>query len=286
VSHNYFRKTFIQPFRDQKETDTRFVPFTIDDNPHVDGGNRTFLDNLTGWLKRAWRYGDWDIAAGQFFTTFSERHHVVDDIDERRAKSWFCGFDYGMVHYTVCILGFWDGDGNAWIVDSHGERRWLVPRHVEAIRAMLGRHNVFESGGGYASRLESRSLTLDDLDYFVAGTDVFSKQSNGRTVADEYKEHGIKFGQANTDRINGAANLLRLLGDPDAGQPAKLKIHRRCARLLEQLPAMQHDPGRPEDMLKVDCDDDGQGGDDDVDGLRYALMHRHQGIRMQKLTGF
>jgi hypothetical protein len=55
VSHNYFRKTFIQPFRDQKETDTRFVPFTIDDNPHVDGGNRTFLDNLTGWLKRAWR---------------------------------------------------------------------------------------------------------------------------------------------------------------------------------------------------------------------------------------
>jgi len=34
------------------------------------------------------------------------------------------------------------------------------------------------------------------------------------------------------------------------------------ARLLDCLPAMQHDPNRPEDVLKVDADEEGVGGDD------------------------
>ena len=47
------------------------------------------LDNLTGWQKRAWRDGDWDIAAGQFFTTFRREVHVIDEFDDRRAVEWF-----------------------------------------------------------------------------------------------------------------------------------------------------------------------------------------------------
>ena len=43
----------------------------------------------------------------------------------------------------------------------------------------------------------------------------------------------------------------------------------RCGRLVETLPAMQHDPHRPEDVLKVDCDEDGVGGDDAAECLRY-----------------
>jgi hypothetical protein len=35
---------------------------------------------------------------------------------------------------------------------------------------------------------------------------------------------------------------------------------------VECLPALQHDPNRPEDVLKVDADEDGNGGDD-TDGL-------------------
>jgi len=41
------------------------------------------------------------------------------------------------------------------------------------------------------------------------------------------------------------------------GVPPKLFIHQRCARLIETLPAMQHDPNRPEDVLKVDADEEG-----------------------------
>ena len=37
------------------------------------------------------------------------------------------------------------------------------------------------------------------------------------------------------------------------------------SRLLDCLPAMQHDPNRPEDVLKVDADEEGVGGDDAAD---------------------
>ena len=50
-------------------------------------------------------------------------------------------------------------------------------------------------------------------------------------------------------------------------------IDPRCARLIECLPSLQRDPNRPEDVLKVDTDDDGLGGDDAYDDARYGLMY-------------
>jgi hypothetical protein len=76
------------------------------------------------------------------------------------------------------------------------------------------------------------------------------------------------------DRINGWAKVLEGLGDPQNGVPAKLFIHERCGRLAETLPLLQHDPNRPEDVLKVDADEDGDGGDDAADALRYLLASK------------
>src|SRR5438876_7245226 len=48
-------------------------------------------------------------------------------------------------------------------------------------------------------------------------------------------------------------------------------LRRSWRRLLECLPSLQHDPNRPEDVLKVDADKGGDGGDDTADGLRYLV---------------
>jgi hypothetical protein len=64
-----------------------------------------------------------------------------------------------------------------------------------------------------------------------------------------------------------------------------LFIHQRCARLVETLPAMQHDPHRPEDVLKVDCDEDGVGGDDAADCLRYLVATKARTVTQRKLRG-
>ena len=64
------------------------------------------------------------------------------------------------------------------------------------------------------------------------------------------------------------------------GMTPRLFIHQRCQRLLGSLPDLQHDPNRPEDVLKVDCDEQGAGGDDAADALRYlvASMPRRAGF--------
>ena len=288
TGHGWYRAKFIVPHLKGTERETRFIPARVGDNQYNNPEYTKVLANLTGWQKRAWFDGDWDIAAGQFFTTFRREAHVIDEFDDTRAREWFCALDYGFTHYTVCLLGCTDGDGNVFIVDEHAERLWLPQRHAQAIKAMLGRHVVPNSRGSIANGqrgAETRRLEISDLRRFVAGADVFSRQSDGSTVAAQYAKLGITLRVANTDRINGWAEILHRLGDPDAGIAPRLFIHRRCARLLECLPVLQHDPHRPEDVLKVDADEEGVGGDDAADALRYLVATKAREVRLRKLAG-
>jgi hypothetical protein len=47
---------------------------------------------------------------------------------------------------------------------------------------------------------------------------------------------------------------------------------------------LQHDPNRPEDVLKVDADEDGVGGDDAADAMRY-LVATSRAVVEKKLVG-
>ena len=87
------------------------------------------------------------------------------------------------------------------------------------------------------------------------------------------------------ERVNGWAEVLQRLGDLEGGVAPRLFIHRRCGRLIETLPYLQHDPNRPEDVLKVDADDDGVGGDDCADCLRYLVATKRRTLVVMKLRG-
>ena len=169
----------------------------------------------------------------------------------------------------MVLLGCLDGDGNLFVVDEHAERKWLPDRHAAAIRAMLARHGQ----------------AVDRLRRFVAGADVFSKQSDGSTVASQYARLGITLRPANMERVGGWAEILQRLGDVEAGVTPRLFIHARCARLIECLPSLQHDPNRPEDVLKTDADEEGIGGDDAGDALRYLCATKARSISQRKLRG-
>jgi hypothetical protein len=286
VGHGWYRAKFIVPFQEKRETETRFIPARVTDNRWNNPEYLRVLQNLTGWQKRAWLDGDWDIAAGQYFTTLRREVHVVEDFDDLRAVEWFAALDYGHVHYTVVLLGCRDGDGNIFVVDEHAERLWLPQRHATAIKAMLARHVVpVERRGLRVERPETRPLEISDLKRFVAGADVFSRQSDGSTIATQYAKLVITLRCANTDRVNGWAEILQRFGDVEAGIRPTLFIHKRCGRLLETLPSLQHDPNRPEDVLKVDTDEDGIGGDDAADSLRYLVATKSRSISQRKLRG-
>jgi hypothetical protein len=141
---------------------------------------------------------------------------------------------------------------------------------------MLQRHRV---------SLVRRSSLSVVLTRFSAGADLFARQSNGFTIAKEYADLGICLRSATMDRVNGWAAILKGLGDPSMDVPPRLFIHQRCTRLLETLPMLQHDPNRPEDVLKVDPDDDGTGGDDAADALRYLVATKPSTIEAVRLRG-
>ncbi len=269
IGHAWYRAKFVVPYQEKRESETRFVPARVSDNEFNNPEYQRVLEGLSGWQRRAWLDGDWDLAAGQFFTTFRREIHVVADFDETRAREWFCALDYGYAHYTVVLLGCTDGDGNTFVVDEHAERLWLPQRHAVAVKAMLSRHG----------------LVAEQLRRFVAGADVFSRQSDGTTIAEQYWREGIRLRPANMDRVNGWAEVLQGLGEVEAGIRPRLFIHRRCGRLVETVPSLQHDPNRPEDVLKVDADEDGVGGDDAADALRYLVATKPRIVTVRKLGG-
>ena len=291
VGHAWYRTKFIVPFQEKRETETRFIPARVTDNRWNNPEYLRVLQNLSGWQRRAWLDGDWDIAAGQYFTTLRREVHVVEDFDETRAMEWFAALDYGFAHYTVVLLGCRDGDGNIFIVDEHAERLWLPQRHAAAIRVMFERHRVpVERRWLSSEKPETRPLEISDLKRFVAGADVFSRQSDGTTIAAQYAKQGITLRCANTDRVNGWAEVMQGFGEPnvslaDGGVRPTLFIHKRCGRLIETLPTLQHDPNRPEDVLKVDADEDGIGGDDAADALRYLVATKSRAVTQRKLRG-
>jgi hypothetical protein len=246
---------------------TVFISATVADNSHINSEYTSVLNRLSGWQKRAWLHGDWDIAAGQFFPTFRRDLHVISQFDINLATEWFAAMDYGYRHYTVVLLGAKDADGNMYVVDEHAARLWLPDRHNRAIRAML--HHYY--------------LDPDKLRFFAAGHDCFAVQGNGFTIAKQHGDLGINLRKANTERVPGWAEILRRLGDPENGTPPTLFIHERCVRLIECLPNLQHDPLNPEDLLKIDTDDAGEGGDDPADALRYLVAQRVFETKVVKL---
>lgn len=257
IGHQYFRNTFVLPYRNGTERDTLFIPASADQNKYLDPGYRAWLSSLSGALGKMWRDGDWDVAGGAFFTNWQYDRVVRPPLDHipADARVWLA-MDYGYQHWNVIYLLVESGDGVITIADELATRRWLIPQISAGLDAMLARNAV----------------TRQRISTFVAGHDCFSKESNGRTIADSWRDEGWELTPATVDRKAGAAQWLKRLGNDEAGIPCTVQITTRCARLIDTIPMMLSNPHDPEDVLKVDTDESGDGGDDPYDASRYGLM--------------
>jgi phage terminase large subunit len=261
VGHVWFKERFITPARKDSETDTRFIFATIDDNKFVNKGYKKHLEENTGWKLRAYRFGDWDIAAGQYFSTWNYDEHTCKPFTIQPHWPAWGAFDYGFTHPSAFYL-LTEFDGTVMVTGEHIEAKRLPPYHAGEMKRIVAKHGI----------------EIEHIPVF-AGPDVFANKGdeNAKTISDQYKEHGINLVAAPNDRVSGWGEILDLLGDPGREEnpiPARLKIDETCVKLIECIPALQHNPNKPEDVLKWDIDDEGMGGDDSGDALRYGLMAR------------
>lgn len=292
VGHDWYYRTYIQPHECGTESDTRFIPARVQDNKFINAEYQHILAQYTGWQREAWLHGSWAIASGQFFNTFRPDVHVIRELDYNRIVEWSAGMDYGYTHFTVVLLAGRDADDNLFIVDEHAARAWIPRRHVQAIKEMCQRHRLYVGDPnspliGEASRMRRRfdppySWQLRQIS---AGGDLFSTQFNGSNIAAEFASLHVSIRPANTNRVQGWAEIQQRLGDPDLGLRPTIFIHQRCRLLLDTLPYLQHDPDHPADILKTNVNEEGLGGDDAADALRYVVATHIPKCAVVKLRG-
>lgn len=257
VGHAWFKKRFITELGQP-----RFVAATYRDNAFLNASYEEMLNDLTGWQKLAWRDGDWDVLAGQYFSNFRPNIHVIEPFKMLHSEyRWLLSIDYGWQHPTVALLLALDNGGNLYVIGEYGAQKRLPEWHSKEIKALLARSGV------------QRSWLYET----VIGSDAYRSRSDGKCAAEEYEQLGWDVTAAAMARIDSATEILRRLGDPDpapgcsAIEPT-LYIFETCPKTIEQISSMQHDKRRPEDVLKVNIDEEGEGGDDYYDALRYGVM--------------
>jgi hypothetical protein len=300
IGHKWYYDKFIVPNQAGCESVTRFIHARVDDNAFINPEYKSELASLTGWKHDAWYQGLWTVSAGQYFRAFNPAIHVLPDgFKPHGDEEWFAALDYGFTHLTAALLACQDSDGVIYVMDEHAERFWIPQRHAQAIKAMLARHSIFSTTDHLRENLLARFPACCTerevlwhrfqrrlLSRFVAGADIFGSQSSGESVARQYRALGIRLSPANMDRVSGWSAISQRFGDPDHGIKPTLFIHPRCCKLIACLPFLQHDPDRPGDVLKININEEGLGGDDLADALRYLVATRANRIYERKLSGF
>jgi len=268
VGHTWLKRLFIERRYNEREraSDYAFIQALVDDNPALIQNDPDYVHRLNTEpneaLRKAYRYGSWDIHAGQFFGEIRREVHVIKPFDIPSHWNRFGAYDYGFNHPAAFGWFACDEDGNVYL-------------YREFVKAQL---RVDE----YAKELNKYADT-SNLEYIVAGWDAWVqkgviKHGSPPTVAEEFSNHGLFLRKAVIDRIQGAAQVRKFLAWQNLSNGSdkpKFFIFDTCPASFDALNRMQTDPDRVEDVLKQDATEgDPLTGDDAYDMTRYGLMSR------------
>ena len=267
IGHGWLKRLFIERRFNEREnpSDYAFIQALVDDNAALMDNDPAYVSRLESEpneaLRKAYRYGDWDIFAGQFFQEISKDVHFIPPFEIPRHWNRFGAYDYGFNHPAAFGWFANDEDGNTYL-------------YRELIKANM-RVDQF-------ARELNRFSDTASLYPIVAGHDCWTKRNTLReevqppTVAEQFQANGINLSRAVIDRVQGAAQLRDYLawqGRP--GSKPRFYIFNTCPVTYDTIARMIHDPDHVEDVLKVDAaEGDPTTGDDAYDMARYGLMSR------------
>lgn len=255
VGHKHLKDRFITKLIDKSEQ-YHFIPSLVDDNPIL-MRDPLYLEQLeqepSKVMREAFRHGNWDIMAGQYFNELSRDVHFIEPFEIPEHWNRFGAYDYGYNHPAAWMWFAVDEDG-------------VVYLYRELIQAGLALDEQAERVLAF-----SDSLNL----IFWSGADCWTtKKAGSPTIAEDLVKMGVRLKPAHIDRIQGASQLRMYLRQNDQKEP-RFKIFNTCPITFDCLSRMVHNPSNVEDVLKVDSvEGDPWTGDDAYDCCRYGLMSR------------
>lgn len=267
IGHTWLKRIFIEKRFNERERseDYNFIQALVDDNPALIENDPDYVHRLNSEpneaLRKAYRYGDWDIFAGQYFGELRRETHLIKPFSIPAHWNRFGAYDFGFNHPTAFGWFAVNEDGNVYL------------------------YREFVKSGLRVDQVIDHLKTFDDtekLTYIVGGLDSWAKRTNvvrggsPPTIAEVFAESNLPLVRAKVDRVQGATQLRNHLawnGKP--GNKPRLYIFDTCPITFDTIGRMQVDPDQPEDVLKQDATDgDPLSGDDAYDMIRYALMSR------------
>jgi len=245
LGHAFVKETFVEPWRANTETKTRFVPSTYRENPYLNPEYVDYLEGLSGDLGKAWREGDWDLFAGQFFTEWRYEKHVVKPFQIpdswRKARSIDVSGRNGI---TSCHWFAVDYDGNVWVYREHYGTGKDADEHAKEIARL-------SEGETYA--------------YTVIDNSAFSNVGLPETLAEVYIRNGVdNLLPCSKDR-RARWDLMHQYLRWNAEAGPKIKFFETCYNAIRTIPTLIHDDKNPDD---VDTD----GEDHAADEIGYFLQ--------------
>lgn len=292
IGHMWIKRRFVDPFPRggrlfrAAPTPTSpvpmvrcYVPSRLEDNPTLDKGDpnyRRVLEGLADPADRAAQLeGDWSVFRGARFGSFRLDVHAADatslEIPRGGGVARALGVDYGADHPFVALWGCVLADQV--IVYREVSARGLTPAEQATLIRASEDSNEWGSKRPTAALDPACWAAPPDKPRPAApvtgrGMTVSAPRSTEKppegSIADTYARSGVPVQKADNRRLEGVAEIARLLRVREDGTPGIL-ISDACPNLIRTLPSMMRDPRRPEDYVKVD-------GDDYVDALRYLLM--------------
>jgi hypothetical protein len=275
--HGSYKRLFVQRrYREEERAaDYAFVQSLLADNiegQRRDPSYKRKLDLLPE-PHRSWqRDGNFAAGAGSALSMLDWRRHLWKPPrpDWQVPGYWvqFGAFDWGYHHPFSFGRYAVNEDGVIFKLETVWGVRLLPHEQAQRIRS---------------------TVPIERLAYIVAGHDVKAQRKalgeDTPTVKEQFAEAGILLSDANIDRKMGLQELRKRLdwtntgpiihGEVTEGEPRLLfrdtPGNRRC---LEQIENMVSDPSDPEDVLKMDANEFGEGGDDHYDETRYAVASR------------
>lgn len=267
IGHGWLKRIFIEKRFNERERpdDYAFIQALVDDNSALMDNDPDYVRRLESEpneaLRKAYRFGDWNIFAGQFFQEISKEIHFIEPFEIPKHWNRFGAYDYGFNHPAAFGWFANDEDGNTYLY------RELVQSQV--------RVDLF-------ARLLNEHEDTSRLYPIVAGHDCWTQKSVLRddalppTIAEQFQTHAIYLKKAVIDRVQGAAQLRDYLAwQKRPGNKPRFYIFNTCPISFDCLSRMIHNPDKAEDVLKIDATEgDLMSGDDSYDMIRYGLMSR------------
>jgi hypothetical protein len=237
--------------------------FTAAGQP-TEQGIRTMaiLDALTGIRYQRGRLGRWVGAEGMYFTQLHPDVHLVEQ-DANQGWPVWGALDYGFSHPLSFGIFTQAPHGTIYLLARHAAAKWYISQHARAMDDLLEQLGIAKEGFR-----------------IVAGHDCWATgHDDPETIADKFAMCGYYLERAIISRVIGARAIGERLGNPETDVAPTFFIDKRRAKpAFDSLARMVHDPKNTEDVLKINADAEGRGGDDDYDMVRYGLMAAAQTV--------